>query len=201
MAALARRRGAGFGHRPRRSRRLARGFAATTLAIVHACFAQAFFALTVSLALFTAREWRNPPRGAPLSDGGRLRRLSGDHDGAHLLSNRLRRDVAPHRRTRLDAHLLFAGLVAVHVILLLLRIAREHGAATALTRPGYLLGGLLVGQLLLGALSYLAKFTALIPLPPGALVLTTTTHLIIGALMLGTSLVIALRSFRLSQPV
>ena len=30
-----------------------------TLAIIHACFAQAFFALTVSLALFTSDEWRD----------------------------------------------------------------------------------------------------------------------------------------------
>src|SRR5262249_30920435 len=33
-----------------------------TLAILHACFAQAFFALTASLALFTSAEWRGPPR-------------------------------------------------------------------------------------------------------------------------------------------
>ena len=170
-----------------------------TLAILHACFAQAFFALTVSLALFTAREWLNPPQGAPLSDGGRLRRLAAITT-ALIYCQIVFGAMLRHTGARLDAHLLFAGLVAVHVILLLLRISREHGAATALMRPGYLLGGLLVGQLLLGALSYLAKFTALIPLPPGVLVLTTTTHLIIGALMLGTSLVIALRSFRLSQP-
>src|SRR5262245_53531562 len=31
-----------------------------TLAIIHACFAQAFFGLTVSLALFTSAEWREP---------------------------------------------------------------------------------------------------------------------------------------------
>src|SRR5437773_7046534 len=29
----------------------------STLAIIHACLAQAFFALTVALALFTSREW------------------------------------------------------------------------------------------------------------------------------------------------
>ncbi|MGZ8490351.1 MAG: hypothetical protein ACXWW4_17610, partial [Candidatus Binatia bacterium] len=70
----------------------------------------------------------------------------------------------------------------------------------ALLRPAYLLGGLLLGQILLGTLSYLAKFTTVLPLPAVVLVLTTTTHLIIGALMLGTSLTIALRAFRLSQP-
>ena len=169
-----------------------------TLAIIHGCFAQAFFALTVSLALFTAPEWRIPPQGAPLSDGGRLRRLAAITT-ALIYCQIVFGAMLRHTGARLDAHLLFAGLVAVHVILLLLRITREHGAAAVLMRPAYLLGGLLFGQLLLGALSYLAKFTALIPLPAGALVLTTTTHLIIGALMLGTSLVIALRAFRLSR--
>ena len=171
----------------------------STLAIIHACFAQAFFALTVSLALFTDREWRNPPQGAPLTDGGRLRRLAA-LTTALIYLQIVFGAMLRHTGARLDAHLLFAGLVAVHVILLLLRIARQHGAETTLMQPAYLLGGLLLGQLLLGALSYLAKFTALIPLPAGALVLTTTTHLIIGALMLVTSLVIALRAFRLSQP-
>ena len=32
-----------------------------TLAILHACLAQAFFALTVGLALFTSREWAGEP--------------------------------------------------------------------------------------------------------------------------------------------
>ena len=171
----------------------------STLAIIHACFAQAFFALTVSLALCTAREWRNPPQGAPLTDGGRLRRLAAITT-ALIYCQIVFGAILRHTGARLDAHLLFAGLVAVHVILLLLRIARQHGAETALMRPAYLLGGLLLGQLLLGTLSYLAKFTALIPLPAGALVLTTTTHLIIGALMLATSLAIALSAFRLSPP-
>ncbi len=170
-----------------------------TLAIIHACFAQAFFALTVSLALFTAVEWRNPPQSAPLTDGGRLRRLA-TITTVLIYVQIVFGALLRHTGERLDGHLLFAALVAVHVILLLLRITRQQGTETALVRPAYLLGGLLLGQLLLGALSYLGKFTAVLPLPAVALVLTTTTHLIIGALMLVTSLTIALRAFRLSQP-
>ncbi|MGZ8484453.1 MAG: COX15/CtaA family protein [Candidatus Binatia bacterium] len=170
-----------------------------TLAIIHACFAQAFFALTVSLALFTAKEWRNPPQSAPLTDGGRLRRLA-TITTVLIYVQIVFGALLRHTGERLDGHLLFAALVAVHVILLLLRITRQQGTETALLRPAYLLGGLLLGQLLLGTLSYAAKFTTVLPLPAVALVLTTTTHLIIGALMLGTSLTIALRAFRLSQP-
>jgi heme a synthase len=40
-----------------------------TLAMIHACVAQAFFALTVSLALFTSAAWRGPVHAA-IVDGG-----------------------------------------------------------------------------------------------------------------------------------
>ena len=171
-----------------------------TLAIIHACFAQAFFALTVSLALLTSKEWRNPAQSAPITDGGRLRRLA-TITTALIYIQIIFGALLRHTGERLDGHLLFAALVAVHVILLLLRITRQHGADLALTRLAFSLGGLLLGQLLLGAASYLSKFTAVMPLPAGALVLTTTSHLIIGALMLVTSLTIALRAFRFSRPV
>ena len=46
-----------------------------TLAIVHAAFAQAFFALTVSLAIFTSAEWTGEPKDKLGIDDGRLRRL------------------------------------------------------------------------------------------------------------------------------
>lgn len=169
-----------------------------TLAIVHACFAQAFFALTVSLALFTSPDWRDPAPSAPLADGGRLRRLAAITTVLIYLQIVFGAWLR-HTGTRLDAHLLFAALVAVHVVLLLLRIARQHGAEPSLVRPAFLLGGLLLGQLILGTASYLGKFTALLPLPAGALVLTTTTHLIFGALMLVTSLAISLRAFRFAS--
>ena len=169
-----------------------------TLAIIHACFAQAFFALTVSLALFTSEEWRAGPQSAPIADGGRLRRLA-TLTTALIYLQIVFGALLRHTGARLDGHLLFAALVALHVILLMLRITRQHGAEIALVRPAFWLGGLLLGQLLLGAASYLGKFAAVMPLPAGALVLTTTTHLIIGALMLVTSMAIALRAFRLSQ--
>ena len=168
------------------------------LAIIHACLAQAFFALTVSLALFTSAEWR-AQQPTPIDDGGRLRRLALVTTVLvyiQIIFGALLR----HSGERLDGHLLFAALVAIHVVLLLLRVTRHHGAEAALVRPAYWLGGLLLVQLLLGTAAYLGKFTALLPLRGGALVLTATTHLIIGALMLVTSLTLALRAFRYSKP-
>jgi cytochrome c oxidase assembly protein subunit 15 len=168
-----------------------------TLAIVHACFAQAFFALTVALALFTSREWRSEPTQAPIADGGRLFRL-GTITTTLIYVQVVFGAVLRHTGERLDAHLFFAGLVALHVFLLMLRVTRYHAANLKVVRPACALGILLLLQLLLGVGSYLAKFTPLLRLPIDMIVLLTTTHLIVGALMLVTSLALTLRSYRLS---
>ena len=60
-----------------------------TLAIVHAAFAQAFFALTVSLAIFTSPEWNSEPSDKPITDGGRLRPALRRHHRIDLSSDYL----------------------------------------------------------------------------------------------------------------
>jgi heme a synthase len=168
-----------------------------TLAIIHACFAQAFFALTVGLALFTSREWASDPTQAPITDSGRLCRL-GAITTALIYLQVIFGAVLRHTGERLDAHLLVAGLVALHVILLILRVTKYHAAPLKLVRLAGSLGILLLVQLLLGVGSYFAKFTTLLRLPMDMVVLLTTTHLIVGALMLVTSLALTLRSYRSS---
>ena len=167
------------------------------LAMIHACIAQAFFALTVSLALFTSAQWRDA-QDAPITDGGRLKRLA-TITTALIYLQIVFGAVLRHSGERLDAHLFIAALVAIHVILLLLRLTRAHADRPALLRPGYFLAALLLLQALLGALSYFTKFTAMLPGLRGATVLLTTTHLITGALMLATSLIITLRANLLSN--
>ena len=167
-----------------------------TLAILHACLAQAFFALTVSLALFTATEWRAPAK-ATIADGGRLSRLA-TITTALIYLQIVFGALLRHTGERLDAHLLIAALVAVHVVLLTLRIARARGDRAQLVHPAYFLAALLLLQLALGALSYFGKLTTMLRWPIEAIVLLTTTHLIVGALMLAASLIITLKAYRLS---
>jgi len=168
-----------------------------TLAIIHACTAQAFFALAVSLALFSSAEWRAPASEKPIADGGRLRRLATITTVLIYLQIAFGA-VLRHTGERIDAHLLFAALVAVHVVLLLIRTVRLHADHVKLLRPAYFLTGLLVLQLILGGASYFSKFTAMLRWSYEIIVMTTTTHLIVGALMLVTSLVFTLRAYRLS---
>ena len=169
-----------------------------TLAILHACLAQAFFALTVGLALFTSREWTGEPTQAPIADSGRLCRL-GAITTALIYLQVIFGAVLRHTGERLDAHLFVAGLVALHVILLVWRVTKYHAARLKLVRLAGSLGILLLVQLLLGVGSYFAKFTTLLRLPMDMIVFLTTTHLIVGALMLVTSLALTLHSYRLSE--
>jgi cytochrome c oxidase assembly protein subunit 15 len=168
-----------------------------TLAIFHAATAQAFFALTICLAMFTSAEWKNSASGNLLDDGGRLRRLAAITSGLIYLQI-IFGAVLRHTGERLDAHLAFAALVALHVILILLRVSRDRANSTRLVRPALLLFVLLLAQLALGGLSYFAKFTTFLRIPVDLVVLLTTTHLAVGALMLAASVTLTLRSYRLS---
>jgi hypothetical protein len=97
-----------------------------------------------------------------------------------------------------DAHLVLAALVALHTMLILIRISKNHASVYGLQRSALALFALLLLQLLLGTVSYLAKFTAALRLPIDAIVILTTTHLACGALMLGTAVALTLKCYRLS---
>ncbi len=169
------------------------------LAIVHAATAQFFFAVTICLATFTSGDWRAVPADRPLSDGGRLRRLCAATTGLIYLQI-VFGAVLRHTGERVDAHLVFAALVALHVILIVVRVAKHHAATARLSRPALLLFALLLVQLVLGGLSYVGKFTTLLRLSSGWVVVLTTTHLAVGALMLATAVVLTLGAYRLSLP-
>ena len=174
------------------------------LAIIHACFAQAFFALTASIALFTSRSWVQESTKIEITDAPRLKNLSLITLGLIYIQF-IFGAVLRHTGDRLDAHLLFAGLVTIHIFLLLRRILRNHPENPSLVRLILLLGGLLVVQLTLGFGAYLAEFTAFVQgVPPVAGVIITTSHVAIGALMLIVSVVLTLNIFRFtsgSKPV
>ena len=167
-----------------------------SLAIVHGATAQVFFALTVCLALFTSEEWLRAPTLPPAADQGGLRRLAAVTSGIIYLQI-VFGAILRHTGERFDAHAVLAVLVTIHVVLLLLRVTRDYRGIAPLTRPALWLCVLLCVQLLLGVLSYLGKFTSLWRLSSDWVVLLTTMHLAVGALMLGAAVTLALRSHRL----
>ena len=169
-----------------------------TLAIFHAATAHLFFALTVCLAVFTSADWNRAVGEKVVNDGGRLRRLCAITTlliYAQIIFGALLR----HTGERVDAHLTFAALVTLHVIFIIIRVMTEYSAVPGLVRPALALFGLTLAQLALGTLSYIAKFTTWWRLSADPIVLLTTTHLAVGALMLGAGVALTLRAHRFSN--
>ena len=174
------------------------------VSVGHAGLAQLFFCATVTLALFTSPGWRDP-RGP--AAGRALGRLTLGTTlliyGQILLGATMRHrhagmaipdfplafgrlippfwsvDVAVHFSHRVGAVLVAAAAVAVWVYVL-----RQHRRDARLVRPATLLVVLVAIQGTLGA------FVVLSGLQP----VINTAHVVNGALVLATSLVLALRS-------
>jgi cytochrome c oxidase assembly protein subunit 15 len=180
------------------------------VSVTHACLAQIFFCITITLAVLTGPAWKSG--GTVATDAGRpsLALLAGGTVAlvfGQILLGALTRHmkaglaipdfplafgqivpplVTPHITVHF-AHRVGALLVCAAVATLLVRVERQHWNVPALRRPARLAAALVVLQICLGALTI---WTARAVVP-------TTTHLVVGAGILGTCLVLALRAHRL----
>ena len=169
-------------------------------AIVHACLAQAFFALLCGIAWFTSRDWWQDKRIVSTEIGQKLRRLSLITTGL-IYVQLIFGAILRHTGSRLDAHLLFAFLVALHIFLLARRLLAMDGQASGIGQSmPLLLLGLLAVQLMLGTGAFFAKLTAFGETFAAALTVTiTTAHVAVGALMLVSSFVLTLKIYRFTD--
>ena len=173
-------------------------------AIVHACLAQAFFALLCGIAWFTSREWWQNKTETPIRRGEvsspALRRLS-LITTCLIYVQLIFGAILRHTGSRLDAHLLFAFLVALHIFLLARRILGTNGEAQRIGQSmPLLLLSLLAIQLMLGTGAFFAKLTAFGETFAAALTVTiTTAHVAVGALMLVSSFVLTLKIYRFTD--
>ncbi|MGH9311659.1 MAG: COX15/CtaA family protein [Vicinamibacterales bacterium] len=196
-----------------------RFFLPAPISIGHAGLAQIFFCLTVSIALFTSRGWISgyvAPSGevargpSPAIDDDRtLRRLTiattaliylqillgatMRHTGAGLaipdfplafgglVPSRWDAAIAIHY-----AHRLGALAAALAVLATAAHVWYHHRGTRALVRPAALLVLLVAAQIVLGAFVVLTRKA----------VPVNSAHVAIGALVLATSLVLALRAHR-----
>jgi len=174
------------------------------VSIFHACLAQFFFCLTVTIAVVTSANWKEgkaPFRryflpalttvglylqlilGATLRHAGTV---NGDKAAEFVFS-------------AFVAHLIGAFIVTVLVVCLGLQLANPSRPINSLL-PAFGLFGLLVLQLLLGLASYLTRLNAVQGGEPATIgVFFTASHLAVGAAMLATSLVATLFESR-EQP-
>ncbi len=168
------------------------------IAIIHACVAQAFFALIASISLFTSTEWRAGQQGTPAGETKKVQQLGLLTVGliyAQLILGALFR----HTGTGLSIHILGAGAVFIVTFLLLDHVQQYHATQHPLLRSGFMLRRLLLIQAGLGLFTYVMKYLPPNgPLTPQA-VLLATSHVIIGAFMLVTSVRFTLWAYRIGR--
>ena len=176
------------------------------VSIGHAALAQLFFCITLSLAVFTSPAWRE---GAPGVDDSTLRYLTSAttlmvyvqillgatmrHTNAgmaiptfplafgHLVPPAWTPGIAIH-----FAHRVGAMLVTIAIIATTVYVRIHHRSRRELVRPAMLLVVLVALQIMLGAF---VVWSALQPI-------VNTVHVVNGALVLGTSLLLTLRSHK-----
>jgi cytochrome c oxidase assembly protein subunit 15 len=188
-------------------------FLPAPVSIGHAGLAQIFFCLTVSIALFTSHGWitgyDRPGEGTDAVDDRRLRRLTIATTGLIylqiLLGATMRHTgaglaipdfpLAFGRIVPADwsapiaihyAHRLGALVAAAMVLLTASHIFRRHAGNRALRGPAILLVALVAIQIVLGA--YVVWTGKAVPI--------NSAHVATGALVLATSVVLALRAHR-----
>jgi cytochrome c oxidase assembly protein subunit 15 len=185
------------------------------ISVAHACLGQTFFCVVVAIALLTSPGWRAPVAQRTESGSGlSLRSLAPltvvavyvqlilgatmRHTGAGLaipdfplaLGSLIPPFEAPGVAIAF-AHRVGALVVAIAVASTVIRVLGRHRDEPALARPAALMAGLVIAQITLGATTVLTA-KAVVP---------TTFHVLTGALLLATSLVLALRSYKYVAPV
>ncbi len=160
---------------------------ADTLAIVHGSLAQAFFGLLAAIAFLTSRAAERPPRDLDPS----LRPLT------------LAAAAVVYLQIVLGALLTHAGWLGLHwagavavfgVVPVVTARLRRSGDPVAAAGARTLLA-LLGAQLLLGVGAYVARFSSLwIPGGQTTMLVLPVVHRLVGSLILGATVVLALRA-------
>ena len=190
-------------------------FLPAAISTAHAGLAEIFFCMTVAIAIFTSPGWIAGYRAGATTNGATdqvgppLRRLATfatvliytqilvgatmRHTGAglaipdfplmfgHLIPDHWSRAIAIH-----FTHRLGALLVTLTILALFAHVRSRYRGHRELMRPATLIVGLVAVQVTLGAATVLSQRDPLV----------NSIHVLCGALVLTTSLVITLRSWR-----
>jgi heme a synthase len=173
-------------------------FQPPAVSAAHATVAQTFFCIAAVIAIFTARRWvQEEPRVE--YDTRRpslfvLTLLSIFVLYVQLILGAMFR----HHGMSWWPHVANAGLVAFVLTWTAVRAISQYSKIDAVKRPAIVLLGLLITQLCLGFLAFLTRVAwgrdALQPELP--MVISTVTHVAVGALLLATTVVLAIQVWR-----
>ncbi len=167
------------------------------LAFLHGCTAEAFFALMVAFCVFAGRRWNSAIE--PVPDTQKFRRLSlmvAVLVFAQILLGAWVRHYGDWRGVWI--HGLFATAVFGHVLALGLRVRRAAGSVPGLSPSALALVVLTLAQIVLGLLAWwlLRPFDGIARTVWPSQAAVRVLHQGLGALLLASSIVLALRARR-----
>ncbi|TXH24687.1 MAG: protoheme IX farnesyltransferase [Elusimicrobia bacterium] len=165
------------------------------VSIVHATLAQTFFCLTVALAVWTSPLWKREP--------------SVDADGtdiplphialllvASLYLQLILGATVRHTGHALSFHLVNAGLILLWIGWAFHRLSLSHAREKDLWAVASAIAAVFAVQCLLGLMALLSFLGPGWPAHPWSSVGWATAHVVVGALLLGLSIALALLSWR-----
>lgn len=179
------------------------------MAAIHACVAQLFFAVLVAMTLFTTDTWRSGRGALPSSKSANRLRFLAYGTTAIIYVQIVLGAVLRHSGTSLSpgfaaVHVTGALLVVGLVLAIFVLVEKHFEGYEAVRRASWSLLGIVGLQFALG----LAALLVILYNDPGGgrdlvPVFLTVTHLVVGALLFGASIVVTLLIGRRSnvQPV
>jgi heme a synthase len=168
------------------------------ISTAHATLGQTFFCIMVSIAFFTSRSWVEAPAPVAVQDARpRLTTLS-------LLTvtvvwlQLIMGAAFRHSGIRLLPHIIGACVVFCMVNWLTISTLKRHRETPQLATPAAILLALLFVQIALGLASYVTRVLWSQPatMPLASMVISTVAHVACGALLLVTTVILAIQIHR-----
>ncbi len=164
----------------------------------HAAVTQTFFCIAVVIALFTGQDWvEHQPN--PVQDTRRPRLMTlACLSIAILYVQLILGAMFRHHGMSWGPHVINAGLVAFILGWTAIRAIGQYSKIDAIRRPAVTMLALLIAQLCLGFVAFLTRVAwgrdAVQPEFP--MVISTVAHVATGALLLATTVVLAVQTWR-----
>lgn len=168
----------------------------------HATLAQTFFCILVSMTLVTSRTWmQTTPQSVEDRRSPRLRTLA-VLSVASVYVQLILGAAFRHSGMKLLPHLISAVVVTTLLLWTTTRALMNYSAVPQIRRPALAVLSLLLLQLSLGFGSYLTRvvWSKDAPQPMISMVVVTVAHVAIGAVLLASTLVLALQTYRHTSP-
>jgi heme a synthase len=163
----------------------------------HATLGQTFFCLVVALWLFTGRTWVQEPRMQLPTKRPSLPWLA-TAATACVYVQLILGAAFRHHGIKLLPHIISAAVVTFVLLWTVVRVLSEYALVEQLRRPALMLLTLLMVQLALGFGAWLTRveWGRDAPQPGMAMVYITVSHVAVGALLLATTVVLAIQAWR-----